>query len=63
MQKLTAGLYYLLPNFANFQTISRAAHGVPAPPSLVTADTLYALLYVAILIGAAVLIFEAKEFR
>jgi ABC-type transport system involved in multi-copper enzyme maturation permease subunit len=63
LQKLTAGLYYLLPNFSDFQTISKAAHGVPSPAYLVTANSLYALLYVTILICAAVLIFEEKEFR
>jgi ABC-type transport system involved in multi-copper enzyme maturation permease subunit len=61
--KLTAALYYLLPNFHDFQTISKAAHGIAAPRYLVTANSLYALLYVTILVAAAVLIFEAKEFR
>ncbi len=61
--KLTSVIYYLLPNFSDFQTISQTAHGVAAPPYLVTANTLYALLYITILICASVLIFEAKEFR
>lgn len=63
LEKVTVTLYYLLPNFHDFQTISQTAHGIAAPAYLVTANSLYALLYIAILISASVLIFEAKEFR
>ncbi len=63
LQKVTIVVSYLLPNFSNFETISRTAHGLPSPPYLVTANTCYALLYVTILVSASVLIFETREFR
>jgi ABC-type transport system involved in multi-copper enzyme maturation permease subunit len=61
-EKATALLYYLLPNFSNFQVISQAAHGEAVPSYLLTSGSLYALLYVTILISASILIFEEREF-
>ncbi len=60
---LTSVLYYLLPNFNDLNVISQAAHGIRTPVQLVTANTCYAVLYVAILVSAAILIFEEREFR
>jgi ABC-type transport system involved in multi-copper enzyme maturation permease subunit len=62
LEKAAAVLYYLLPNFSNFQIIAQAAHGTGAPGYLIAANTLYTLLYVTVLLSAAVLIFEGKEF-
>jgi ABC-type transport system involved in multi-copper enzyme maturation permease subunit len=63
LQKTTAALYYLLPNFSDFNVIDRAAHEVRIPGVLITANTGYALLYIAVLLSAAILIFEEREFR
>ena len=60
---VTTVLYYLLPNFADFDVIARTAHGEKISGLLFTANSLYALLYVTVLISAAVLVFEEKEFR
>ena len=60
---LTTFLYYVLPNFADFDVITRTAHGEKISGLLFTANSLYALLYVTVLISAAVLVFEEKEFR
>lgn len=59
---ITTLLYYLLPNFSNFQVISQSAHGSAVPSYLLTSGSLYALLYVIILICASILIFEEQEF-
>lgn len=59
--KLTTVLYYLLPNFSGFNVISLAAHGHAVPGYLLLSNSLYALLYAAILISASVLIFEERE--
>ena len=56
-------LYYLLPNFGNFNIISQVAHGEKIPGYLWLGNSLYALLYIAALLGMAVLIFEEREFR
>ncbi|MCL5005249.1 MAG: ABC transporter permease [Acidobacteria bacterium] len=61
-EKVAALLYYLLPNFSDFQVISQAAHGKGVPSYLMTSGSLYALLYVTILISASILIFEEREF-
>lgn len=61
MAMLTTFLYYLLPNFAGFNVISRVAHGDLIPGYLLMSNSIYALLYCAILISASILIFEERE--
>jgi len=56
-------LYYLLPNFGDFNVISQVAHAEKIPGYLWLGNSLYALLYIAALLGMAVLIFEEREFR
>jgi ABC-type transport system involved in multi-copper enzyme maturation permease subunit len=63
LEKVTAGLYYLLPNFSNFNVITAAAHGVRISGLLITANTCYAFLYVAVLVSGSILVFEEREFR
>ena len=61
--KLTEFLYYALPNFSDFNVIMSAAHGEQAPGYLALSNSLYALLYVVVLLSAAILIFEEREFQ
>jgi ABC-type transport system involved in multi-copper enzyme maturation permease subunit len=63
IEKGTTVLYYLLPNFADFNVIARVAHGEKLPGYLIVANSCYALLYITILVSAAILIFEEREFR
>jgi ABC-type transport system involved in multi-copper enzyme maturation permease subunit len=63
VEQLTSILYYLLPNFGDFNVIARVAHGQPLPAYLLLGNSLYAVLYIAVLISAAILIFEEREFR
>jgi ABC-type transport system involved in multi-copper enzyme maturation permease subunit len=63
LEKATALLYYLLPNFGDFNVIDQAAHGVRIPGAFIIANTCYALLYIAVLLAGAVLIFEEREFQ
>jgi ABC-type transport system involved in multi-copper enzyme maturation permease subunit len=54
MMAFTQGIYYLLPNFHNFNVIAAASHGDTIPRALIAQNTLYAVLYVAVvLIGAS----------
>jgi len=62
LEKMTAFLYYVLPHFSDFNVIDQAAHGVRIPGFLITANTCYALLYIAVLISGAILVFEEREF-
>jgi ABC-type transport system involved in multi-copper enzyme maturation permease subunit len=60
---LTGILYYLLPDFHDFNVISRVAHGNLVSGRLLVSNSLYALLYAAILISASIMIFEEREFQ
>lgn len=56
-------VYYLLPNLSFFSFAANAAHG-DAPPAAMTAGaTVYALLYIAVLLAAAVWIFSRRNFK
>jgi len=63
LEKLTAVVSYLLPNFADFNVIDKVAHGVRIPGLFIVANTCYAFLYIAILLAGAILIFEEREFQ
>ncbi len=62
VEKLTGVIYYLLPNFSDFNVILPVAHGQRVPGYLMVSNSLYALLYGTILLSAAILIFEEREF-
>lgn len=63
VKSLTTALYYLLPNFSDFNVIGRVAHGNLIPGAQMLSHFLYALLYAAILISASILIFEERELQ
>jgi Cu-processing system permease protein len=56
-------VYYLLPNFHNFNVIARAAHGETIPFSLVWQNTLYAALYVTVILVAASAVFSGRNLK
>jgi ABC-type transport system involved in multi-copper enzyme maturation permease subunit len=56
-------LYYVLPNFSFFSFITPAAHGILPPAGHAAAAALYALLYIAVLLGGATLIFSRRDFK
>jgi len=60
---VTRTLYYLVPNFHNFNAIAAAAHGDAIPFSLVWQNTLYAALYVALLLLAASAVFSRRNLK
>lgn len=60
---VTSFLYYALPDFSGFNAITRVAHGDFVPGYAILSNSLYALLYAAILVGASVLIFEERELQ
>lgn len=60
---LFGGLYYLLPNLANLSYITPAAHGeVPGVAHIATV-VLYSLIYIAVILSAATLIFSRRNFK
>jgi Cu-processing system permease protein len=60
---LFGALYYLLPNFSHYAYITDASHGVTPTPSAFAAAVIYALLYDAVLLVAATLIFNRRNFK
>lgn len=63
MECLTTVVYYMFPNFHDFNVISRVAHGSLVPGRLLVSNSLYALLYAVVLISASIMIFEEREFQ
>lgn len=56
-------LYYLLPNFHNFNVIAAAAHGELIPFALIWHNTLYAAAYVALVLIAASAVFSGRNLK
>lgn len=63
IKALAQALYYLLPNLANFNYITNAAHGNAPPANMVAASTIYAALYISALLAATILIFQRRNFK
>lgn len=63
LRRVTDLVYYVLPNFSDFNVIAQVAHGERIPGYLWVSNSCYALLYITVLISAAILIFEEREFR
>src|SRR4026209_1186614 len=60
---LFTGLYYLLPNLANYSFITPAAHGRTPAAGFVLASALYALVYITVILAAATLVFSRRNFK
>ncbi len=54
---------YLVPNFSALNVISLVAHGDPVPGRLILYNSVYALLYSAMAISGAVLIFQRRNLK
>lgn len=56
-------LYYVLPNFAAFDIKAQVVHGMPVAASYVALTAVYGLIYVALLLVAAVLVFSRRDLK
>lgn len=63
IEALTRGLYYLIPNFHNFNAIAPAGHGESISLTLVWQNTVYAVLYVALVLVAASGVFSRRNLK
>ena len=61
--KLLRGISYLLPNFENFNVMPLVAHGRNVPVGLTWSATLYALLYCAVVLAAAMAVFSRRNLK
>ena len=60
---LFSGLYYLLPNLSNYSFITPAAHGRTPSAGFVFAAALYTLVYVTVILAAATIVFNRRNFK
>jgi ABC-type transport system involved in multi-copper enzyme maturation permease subunit len=63
MKEAAKILYYMVPNFHNFNAIAAAAHGEQIPFVLIRQNTLYAALYVALLLLGASAVFSRRNLK
>ncbi len=60
---LATGAAYLLPNFSALNIITSVAHEQPVSSSLIFYNTIYALVYTAMVMAAGVLIFQRRNLK
>jgi ABC-type transport system involved in multi-copper enzyme maturation permease subunit len=60
---IARGAYYVLPNLAPFNVKAEVVHGVPVSASHVWLTLAYAVVYVAMLLLAAILVFRRRDFK
>ena len=63
LRAATRALYYLLPNFHNFNVIGIVAHGESIPLRLVGLNTLYTAVYVALILLASAASFSGRNLK
>ncbi|HXQ26501.1 MAG TPA: ABC transporter permease [Candidatus Acidoferrales bacterium] len=63
MKTLTSVVYYLVPNFHNFNAIATAGHGNSVPFSLIWQNTAYAVLYAGVVLLAASAVFSGRNLK
>lgn len=63
MTIFTKWLSYLLPNFENFNIMAQAAHSRPIPGTFILQNTAYAVIYCAIVLTAAILVFSRRNLK
>ncbi len=63
LKAATRAIYYLLPNFHNFNAIGVASHGEAVPFSLVAQNTVYTFCYVSIVLLGASAIFSRRNLK
>jgi ABC-type transport system involved in multi-copper enzyme maturation permease subunit len=56
-------LYYALPNFAGFDIKAQVVSGTPVPASYIALMSLYGVVYVSLVLVAAVAIFNRRDFK
>ena len=60
---LARGLYYVLPNFAAFDVKTQVVHALPVPGFYLLTTSAYAIVYIALLLTAAAVVFSKRDFK
>jgi hypothetical protein len=53
----------VLPNFENFNAIAAAAHGRAIPGALIAQNTAYTVVYAAVVLVAASVVFSRRNLK
>ena len=61
--RLARGLYWVLPNLAQFDVKDSVVHGVPVPLGYIAMTVGYGALYIAMLLVVSVFIFSRRDFK
>jgi Cu-processing system permease protein len=61
--QFTKWLAYVLPNFENYNVMAMAAHGRAVPGSLIMQNTLYTVVYCAVVLSVAAAVFSRKNLK
>jgi len=57
------GISYVLPNFENFNVMAAVAHGAGVPGSMVLYATAYAVVYGAVVLATAAMVFSRRDLK
>jgi Cu-processing system permease protein len=60
---VTESLYFLLPNFRNFDFKNAVVYDLPVPWDLLARVTLYAAVYAAVVLLGSLAVFRSKDFQ
>ncbi|MCG3113486.1 MAG: ABC transporter permease [Candidatus Manganitrophus sp.] len=63
LEKMTAFLYYLLPNLENFNIKGEVVYQLPVETGRILLGLLYGLLYIGLLIFFSSMLFQRRDFR
>ena len=61
--QIARGLYWVLPNLAQFDVKADIVHGVPVSLRYMTIATTYGAVYIGILLTIAALVFSRRDFK
>jgi ABC-type transport system involved in multi-copper enzyme maturation permease subunit len=61
--RLARGLYWVLPNLAQFDVKDNVVHGMPVPMAYLAMTVGYGVLYIAMLLVLSMFIFSRRDFK
>jgi len=63
LRALVTAVHFVLPNLEKFDVKAQVVYGMPLEPAYVAGAVLYGLVYIALLIGLATVVFERRDFK
>jgi hypothetical protein len=63
VQAVARGLYYVLPNLAQFDVTAQVVHGLPIGAGYMAVTVAYGFVYIAMLLVGGAAIFSRRDFK